>query len=289
VKEIDLLPFPQLADRVARPSMRAFVRMVWPIAIPMLAVSILLIGVQSSWMQTLGTGNFDSGMLATIASLLVAFFFMAIWSMLCYGAIMFAAADQLTARPVSFWRSLREVLRPKVLFTLVLAMVILAVGFMLCFLPGLIAMPLLFLVVPVMVCEQLHGTDAIRRSIELVRFNATGRWADSGIAQACGLLFIGWGIQTVIGMLAQMPLMVFQQYYIWNETLSGRQADPFAIMNQLVWLQLPAQVVNVFAQLVGFFYWAFASWVLYLEIRRRQEGHDLAVAIPQILQGSDGA
>ena len=288
MKELDLMTFPELADRVVKPTLRCFVRMVWPIAVPMVALSVFLLGVQSTWLRGLQSGKLDAEFGAGLVSMLAALLFAMVWSLLCVWAVSIAAVDLLAGRPTSFWRSLRQVFRPQVFLTMLLSTVITVASVLLCVVPVLFVMPLLFVLVPVMVHEELYGMDAIRRSVELVRFNATGRWSDSGFIQAFGLIFIGYGISSAISMVVQLPFMIYQQYYIWNETLSGRQVDPFSVTQELSWLQLPVQMVNVFAQLLGWFYWAIAAVVLYLEIRRRRDGRDLEVAIARNLKRVDG-
>lgn len=288
MKELDLLPFPELADRVVRPTLRCFVRMVWPIAVPMVALSIFMMGLQSTWLKAIEKGEFERGLGAGLAGLLVSLFFAFLWSMLCLWAISIAAVDVLAGRPASFWRSLRRIFEPRVFLTLMLSLLIHSVATLLCAVPLLFTLPLLFILVPLMIEEDLYGMAAIRRSIELTRFNATGRWADSGFIQASGLLFVGWGISAAIGMVVQLPLMLVQQYYIWNETLSGRQVDIVELTDRMSLIQIPAQMINVFAQLLGWFYWSIAAVALYREIRRRREGGDLEAAIPQILQRHDG-
>lgn len=288
MKELDLLTFPQLADRVVRPTLRCFASMVWPIAVPMAALSIFMVGVQSTWLEGIETGNFESGFGAGLAGLIVTVLLAMVWSMLCLWAVSIAAVDVLAGRPASFWRALRRVFERKILVTLLLSLLIQSVALIFCMVPLLFTLPLLFILVPVMIHEEVYGVAAVKRSVELTRFNATGRWADSGFIYAAGLLFIGWGISSVIGMVVQLPFMIFQQYYIWNETLSGRQVDIVQLTEKLSGIQIPVQMVNVFAQLLGWFYWAIAAVALYQEIRRRREGHDLAAAIPQLLQRRDG-
>jgi uncharacterized membrane protein len=293
MKELDLLTFPQLADRVVRPTLRSYVRMVWPMAIPMVAMSVFMLGMQAAWLKAIETGQlekgqFDAGLGADIFAFLGAIFLSTIWSTLCIWAVSIAAVDLVDGRPASFWRSLRRVFEPKIFGTLLLEVLVHLVGMLCCGIGLLVTLPLLFLLVPLMIDQQVYGVDALKRSAEMVRFNATGRWADSGVAQALGLFFIGWGISTAIAMVVQVPFMLFQQYYIWNERLSGRQVDIVEVTQELSFIQVPVQVVNVFAQLLCWFYWAIAAVVLYREIRRRREGRDLEMAIPRILMREDG-
>lgn len=288
MKELDLMTFPELADRVVRPTLRCFARMVWPIAVPMIALSVFMLGMQSTFLKAVETGEFDQGLGAGLIGMVLTLFFALLWSMLCLWAVSIAAVDLLEGRPASFWRALGQVFRPRVFWTLLLSLIIHTVAMVFCLVPMLFTVPLLFILVPVMVHEELYGMDAVKRSIELVRFNATGRWADSGFIYAAGLLFVGWAISTAIGMVVQLPFMIYQQYYIWSETLSGRQIDMVELTEKLSPIQIPVQMVNVFSQLLGWFYWAIAAVALYLEIRRRREGQDLETAIPQILQRHDG-
>lgn len=288
MKELELLTFPQLADRVVRPAMHCFVRMVWPIALPMLAVGILMVGLQSRWMKTIESGRLDFEFGAGLVGILAAALFALIWSTLCLWAASIAAVDLLAGRPASFWRGLRRVFEGRILVTLLLSLLLNTAGFLACGVGIFATMALLFPLIPLMIEENVYGGAAIRRSIDLVKSNTTGRWADSGFSQSLGLLFIGWGIMTAIGWVVQLPFMIYQQYYIWNETLSGRQVDLVQMTEELSWIQIPVQVVNVFAQMLGWFYWAVGGVVLYHEILRRREGGDLAAAIPRILGRHDG-
>lgn len=288
MKDLELLGFPQLADRVVRPALHCFVRMVWPIALPMVAIGILMVGLQSRWMSTIQSGRLDFEFGAGLVGILAAALFVMIWSTLCLWAASISAVDLLAGRPASFWRGLRRVFEGRILLTLVLSLLVNLGGLMVCGVGIFATMALLFPLIPLMIEENVYGTAAIRRSIDLVKSNATGQWADSGFFQSLGLLFIGWGIMTAIGWVVQMPFMLYQQYYIWNETLSGRQIDLVQMTEELNWIQIPVQVVNIFAQMLGWFYWAVGGVVLYHEIRRRREGGDLAAAIPRILGRHDG-
>lgn len=283
MKELDLLTFPQLADRAVRPTLRCFGRMVWPVAIPTVAVTVFMIGIQGAWLKTLETGEVDAGVVTGLLGFFAALFLSSIWSMLCLAAIAIAALDLVDGRPASFWRSLGRVFEPRVLGTLLLAMLAHLAGLLFCGIGILATIPLLFVVIPVMIDQQVYGVAALKRSAELVRFNATGRWADSGIAQALGLTFVGYGISSVVGMVVQLPFMLYQQYYIWNRTLSGGAVDMVEITQELSYIQMPVQAVNVFAQMVGMFYISIAGVVFYRELVRRREGRDLEAAIPRIL------
>lgn len=287
MKELELLTFPQLADRVVRPTLQAFVRMVWPIALPMMAIGIFLVGVQGRWMRTLQSGQLDFEVGAGLIAFVFGIFFALLWSTLCMWAASIAAVDLMAGRPTSFWRSLGRVFEGRILGTLLLSVGVHLLGVLCCGVGVFVTMPLLFILIPVMIEEEVYGREAIRRSIGLVRSNVTGRWADSGFGQALGLLFIGYGIMSAIGWVVQLPFMIYQQYYIWNQTLSGRQVDMAQMSEDLAWVQIPVQVVNVFAQMFGWFYWAVGGVALYQEIRRRREGYDLAAAIPRVLGRHD--
>lgn len=288
MKELELVPFAQLADRVIRPTLRCYVRLVWPVVLPLVGLTVLMTGMQSRWLRAIESGTFDAEFGVGLIAILFSAFMALGWTALCGWAISIVAVDLLQGRPISFWGGLRKSFEPKVFLTLALTLILLFFSFVLCMVPSLFVAPLLFVVVPVMICEGRYGVDALQRSYQLVRFNATGRWSDSGFLQASGLLFVGWGISTSIGLVVQLPFMIFQQYYLWNETLSGRQVEVFQLTEELAWVQLPVQIINLFAQMVGWFYWAVGAMVLYLELRRRSEGQDLEAAIPRILGRNDG-
>lgn len=289
MKELELVPFAQLADRVIRPTLRCFKSMVWPVALPMVGALTLMTGMQHKLLQATQSGTFDAefgvGLVATVFAILLLFG----WSILSTSAISIVAVDVLQGKPVSFWRGLRRTFEPRVFLTMLLVILIVFCAMMLCVVPVFFVAPALFLVVPVVICENKYGMEAVWRSVELVRFNATGRWSDSGLLQAAGLLFVGYAISATVGMAVQLPFMIYQQYYIWDQTLSGQPPDMFQLTEDLSYIQMPVQAINVFAQTFGSFYWAVGAMVLYLELRRRREGQDLEAAIPRILGSQDGA
>ena len=288
MKELELVPFAQLADRVIRPTLRCFKSMVWPVALPLVGALTLMTGVQKTLLQAAQTGTFDTefgvGLVATAFAVLA----LIGWSMVSTWAISIVAVDLLQGQPISFWRGLRRAFEPRVFLTMLRVIAIVVLAILLCVVPVLFVAPALFLVVPVMICENRYGMDAVRRSVELIRFNATGRWSDSGLLQAAGLLFVGYAISATVGMAVQLPFMIYQQYYIWDQTLSGQPPDMLRLTEELSYIQMPVQVVNVFAQTFGSFYWAVGAMVLYLELRRRREGQDIEAAIPRILGSQDG-
>ncbi len=133
MKELELLPFPQLADRVVRPAVHCFVRMVWPIALPLVAIGVFLIGVQSQLdeIPPERAASISRWAPAWSASSPVRWS-PGMWSGLCMWAVSIAAVDHLAGRPASFWGGLRRVFEGKILLTLLLSLLVNIVGMLCC-------------------------------------------------------------------------------------------------------------------------------------------------------------
>ncbi|MEL7058924.1 MAG: hypothetical protein AAGN46_02740 [Acidobacteriota bacterium] len=274
-----LLSFRVLIDRAmvrAQPTMR---RLLLPFAAPLMIVGAVLGLAQSQLFRSIGLADGSLGAFGLWVGLLVAgLVVMLILITLLYCALMAAGTLAIAGEEPTFGRAWRVGVRLKVFGTLLLAGLAVIGSAFLCLVPVFFVAPLLSLVVPVMVIEERYGTAALKRSAELVRFNPTGRTADSGLLQALVLLFIGYVLQNALNSSVQLPLTLVQQITVFREVSGGTDPQMAALMGP-AWLVILAQVMSMAALVASWFYLAFAQPMLYFEIRRRREAEDLRAAV----------
>ncbi|MEM9555495.1 MAG: hypothetical protein AAGC60_14660 [Acidobacteriota bacterium] len=285
MSRLDLIPFRQLLDRPVAPARRIFARAVWPVAAPIAAVGVAFVLAQSSLMQVfLGDLTWNQ-MLFGMAGYVGALFGLGLVVYLGYAAMASAALDVLHGRDLSMRRAWAFALRPSVVGTLIVLGLVTMLSLLFCIVPFFVVVPLLSLVLPVMVVEGSTGLTALRRSADLVRWNPTGRWRDSGFLQASAMLVTGWAIQYGLALLVQGPFVVAQQVWIARRAVGGQAVDPLTLAQGSLWINLPAQVLGSVATATAWLYWSFAFGMLYLEIRRRREAQDLESAIGRLVAG----
>jgi hypothetical protein len=205
---------------------------------------------------------------------------------LVYAAMIVAATDVVAGRPTSASRSWRCVLRPRFLGTQVLAGMALIGGLLLCVLPGIYVGLVLSLLVPVMVQESRFGTQALGRSVRLMGHNPRREFsADprvrSFLLNFAGLL-IGWAVSVVIGIPSAIVMFIL----MFRAAAQGHQADPEALMRQVMWIQVPSNMLGMLVQALVFLYMAFGVALLYADVLKRKEGADLLAAAERLLQGA---
>ncbi len=281
--DLDLIAFRILIDRVVVPARRHFRQLFLPVAVPLALAGLLLAVIQAGWFQGAlgGAETFPDLGLMFGGMLLMVTVFAAAYG-LGFSALMVASTDAVAGRTVSMWRAWLFPLRPAVLATLIIVAVADFLAVMMCFLPALYVVPVLTFVLPVMVEERRFGFAAIRRSVELVHSNPTGRWSDSVWLQTLALLTIGMVINYAVTITAQLPFLVVQQILVFREVAAGGAGDPASLMAGMMWLQVPAQILSAFATAAAWLYWTFGVAMLYREVRRRNEAEDLQRAIGEI-------
>jgi hypothetical protein len=285
----DPIPFRLLIDEAVKWS-RSHFRALWlPVAIPMAVANGLLPIIQALWLNTsLYSGVPDPAQMAVgMAAVLVASLAVALVWGLGYGALMVGALDALSGRPVSMSRAWATMVRPRVFGTCLLAALSVTVGCMLCALPGVFLALLFSLILPAMVVEGRFGIDAFARSAQLARFNPRGGIGASPLLKIFLIFFLGYLLSAAVGFMVQMPFVAVQQVMIFRSAAEGN-TDLSHVMSTATWLQVPGNMLNALVTTAVQIYMAFALGLFYFDLRRRQEGGDLAAAI-QEMRGPEAA
>lgn len=285
----ELTPFRLLLDRVI-PTARPHFRTILPtVCLPVVLVSLPMAWFQQRWMvlsTDLESEQLPANLFGEMAVFVTALLLMMLIYVGCYLALTVASMDAVMGRPVDMARAWKVSLRPSTLWTTFLYLTVVIAGFMMCVAPGLIAVPLLSLTLPVLVEEGKSGIAALRRSAQLVWWNGTGKVADSSFLQMGLLLFVGWLIQSATSGVAQVPLVLFQQYRMF-EGISSGAADPSYIPAP-TWLLFSTQVISALVAVVTWFYWTFGYSLHYRELQDRRYGADLLAGVERLEQDLAG-
>lgn len=277
---LELMPFTELIDRAVAPA-RASMRWLL-LALPLALLGMAMFVAQATFYTRMAEADLGTTFFAAFGGMMVAVLVYSLWLVQATAAVGALAFERIAERPLDIGAALVWTFSPRVLFTMLLTVVVLTVSFMLCLLPFFLIAPMLGLVVPVMREEKLFGVAALRRSWDLVRFNSSGRWADSGWLFMSGILFIGWALSASLGLIVQLPLIGWQQYLTFSETLAGNTVDPAALMNDYMGAYLLAQVTSALAQGMALIYLGYATGLFYFEVRRRREAYDLEAAVAEL-------
>lgn len=283
MNDLELIPFRVLLDRVVVPARQYLPKTLLGTAVPMAVTSVILSLAQARWSQVVlapdpeNIGALFAGCFVFLGIALCTLFIF----VMTFGALTVASMDAVAGREVRMGRAWAFVLRPSVCLTLLLTSFLNFLSVMMFFLPALYVVPLLSFTVPVMVEEKRVGLDAIRRGIELVRFNPTGRLTHSPWLQTLVVLIVGTLLSYVVSMMVQMPFLIVQQMLIFRQTLANPEVA-LEMMGSLIWLQLPASVLGALATSITWLYTTFGICMLHRELGRRRQARDLVEAVDQL-------
>lgn len=283
MNDLDLIPFRVLLDQVVVPARRHLRDTLPGVAVPLVLASLAASFTQVRWSQMVLDPTLQQDPAVFLLSALV-FLAVALLALFVFGATFWAltvaSMDAVAGRRVDMGRAWRYVFRPHVFATLLVVGIADFLAFMMCFLPALYVVPLFSFTLPVMVAEGRTGTDAMKRSVELFRFNATGRPAHNPWLQTLALLFVGFVLTNAIGGVAQAPFVVAQQLITLREAATSQEAAQQ--LDKVLWLQVPSSVLGALATSATWLYTTFGTCVLYRELRRRKEAEDLAEAVDRL-------
>lgn len=285
MNDLALPRFPELLDQTIIAARRWLVPLALPVALPITVATTAMLLLQMPMMAKIESGDF-SGALASILPFGIVLILVVVFNAIGYYAVSIAALDALAGRPVSLGRAAVKVFTWSFLKTLLWNGLALFVAFLLCFFPILIAIPLLTLVIPVMIEERIYGLAALKRSAQLVLFSPSQRLVDGGFFLCCGLFLVGYSLSSALTLIAQVPLMATQFYLTWRQGLSGADADPMAILEQMIWVQAPAQAFVAVISVCIWLFFSFGSGMLYFHLRRRKEGTDLDLAVRNLREST---
>ena len=206
-----------------------------------------------------------------------------------YAAMLIAATHAVAGREVSAAHAWAAVFDPRLILTQLLVSLVTVVGLVFCILPGLYVSLILTAVIPVIAHEGRYGVGAMRRSAALMSHNPRHSFSADPRVRAFLLLFAGGLIGYAASFIVQLPLSFVMMALMFRAVASGEQPDPEAIMQQLIWLQVPSNMLGMLVQTLVFLYMAFGVALLYFDVRRRKEGDDLLAAADRLARRAEPA
>src|SRR3954451_24633145 len=268
------MPFRLLLDEALRQARRHF-RAIYPrVAIPVAIAASRVAALQAVWFSQLTVGlgpappflspGYFAILLIQIGLLVVA-----------GNALQVGALDAVSGRPVDMGRAWRFSLRGRVLGTLALSGLLFAASVFACCLPAFVVVPLFSLVPAVMVEEGRFGVSALSRSAELAWHSppGPGRWQEKPLLKILLLLFVGLLLGYLVSLLVSLPFQIPMYVDIFRHAAAGE--DTLRRMSSWIWLQVPAQFLNVLASEAVAVYTSFGIALLFHDARGRKEGTDL--------------
>lgn len=287
--QLRLLPFRQVLDASVAPARQALPAVFLPVAVPVAACTVVVSLISNRVLATMGLLDGDSpadlGVLLGSSGVMISLVtvLLAVYS-LAYTALTVAALDTLSGRAPDIGRAWLFALRPSVMMTVAIVVVLTVLSVIMCLLPVLITGPLLSFVTPVMVFERRFGFAALRRSVALVRFNPRRRLRESPFVQVLVVLFVSWVIGEALSALAQGPFLIAQQVWLARQAAQGVSgAELIAATPE--WLTVASSIAGSMALVLGWMYGSFTLVRLFFEVRRRAEGDDLERAIDSMVEG----
>jgi hypothetical protein len=274
------MPFSMLLDEAMRRTRRHF-RTIFPaVAIPLALLTAASGVLQALWFQGLtsriGPGSSPFWSFQTILLGLAQGVVMGIGLI----ALQKAAVDATAGRPVDMKESWRFAVRGPVLLTLFLQGLAFIASLLLCFFPVFYVAPLLSLVGAVMAEEKVFGGAALSRSAALTRYNPEGRFLETPLVKAFGLMIVTVVISYAVAFVVVLPFQIPMFISIFRDAAAGK--DPAAAMGSMskwLWIQIPSQILQILATVAVYLYAAFGYALLFFDARSRKEGSDLAAEI----------
>ena len=279
----DPIPVPRLLDEAVRLTRSRFSRIIPPVAIPMALAGGLSAALQLQIHYA--QARRSAGIWETVLFVASVFLSMGVL-MLGSGAVSVAAVDAAAGRPTDMGRAFRTFLRPRVLFTGLLAVLGIGLGTACCVLPGIYVALLWCVLMPVMLEEHVFGGAALARSAELMRHNPSGGIGNDPRFRAFVVLFAGFLLAYAVALIVQLPLGVVMAVGVAREMAKGEHADPQAMTLPMLWLQIPSNMVTMALNACTQLFSTTGVSLLYFDVRRRREGFDLEQAADQL--GSQG-
>jgi len=257
-------------------------RLYLPFAIPL----VLVVGLTtiSQVNLTYSAGGAQAPPATQFVVAMIVAFASAVLYGLVYLAMIVTCTDIVGGRPVSLQRSWARVADPRFLGTQILVWMAILGGLALCGLPGIYAFLVLCLVVPVMAAESRFGLAPIRRSWRLMSHNPRRQLSVDPRVRSFLLHFAGLLIGQAISMLVSLPAATLMFVLMFRAAAQGQQADPDALMRQMIWVQVPGNMLGMLVQTLVFLYMAFGLALLYADVRKRKEGPDLLAAAERLAE-----
>jgi hypothetical protein len=83
-------------------------------------------------------------------------------------------------------------------------------------------------------------------------------------------------------------MMIIMMAFVFRETAAGREGDPRAFAQQMLWVQIPSNIVGTVLQGLIYVYVAFGIALIYFDVLHRKEGTDLLAASERLVLGTSG-
>jgi hypothetical protein len=176
-------------------------------------------------------------------------------------------------------------LTPRLYFTYLQRLALIAMGLLCCGVPSVAAGALLALLAPVMIHEGLGGLKAIKRAYHLVWFNPSGRFVGSTLfaVMAAGAVYLT--LSAALNTAAALPSALWGFMEGFSMAAEGR--TPFSEPAPLA-VVIFGTALGLGARVLLDLYPAVAFTLLYREVVSRHEGEDLEAAIRGRLGDGDG-
>ena len=275
------MPFRLLIDEALRKARGHFRTLYLPVAVPVAALATLLPVAQAVWFPRMITDPGNS--LAMLPAFYLLIFVYAAIVMVAYMALQVGVVDALMGRPVDMKRAWSFAIRGRVLGTLALSYLAIVASMLCCCLPVLYVGPLLSFVSTIMVDEGRFSTDALRRSADLANYDAGQGFFERPIVKVFLMLLIGVLISYMLGLLVALPFQIPMYVDMFRKAASGE--DTLQSMPRWLWLQVPAQFLNILVSTAVYVYISFGVALLFYDTRGRKEGVDLRSEIDEVFGG----
>ncbi len=193
-------------------------------------------------------------------------------------AVYHAVGATLDGRPSSIAEAYRAALSPRPALTVILGALAVGVGMFCCLAPGLILWIYFAFVIPVVLYERLAFGAALRRSMTLVGWNPTKRFANTTQLKVVliGLIFVlvSYSLTLLIGI----PVYGWGFFHMFKMASEGGVAGVIPL-----WLLLLVSLGQALVTSIVGLYPAVALTLLYRDTRERMEGSALEDAIRERL------
>jgi hypothetical protein len=281
------LPFRVILDEAMARVRRHWRAIYLPVAVPMAIGAGLIPLAQALLIQPGTMGRMPPGELLPrlLLFFVVIFAFVAVY-VVAHTTLLAAVTDAVAGRELRLGRAFRFAAHPRTLLTLLLSWLAMMGGFLCCILPGIYAVLVFSILVPVMREEGVAWGAALKRTAELQGYNPHGNLSNNPKVQVFVILLVGALISYVVSFVAQFPFIAAQWVVMFRRVASGDRPDPEALMAGLLWLQVPAGIVGMLAQVAVQLYVCFGLVLHYFDVRNRKEGGDLEAAIAGLVPGA---
>jgi hypothetical protein len=257
---------------------RSYFLAIYPaVAFPMALLGMLMVIVQRPLLNQI---------IAVDASSIGPQFFIAYFGLIAismvYGLVYWLAGcvilvgtiRAVAGQPIQMEGAWLWLIRPRVLGTLLLVAVIMGVGLLCLCLPGFLVGVLFGLVVPIMLIEQIYGTQAMSQSYYRLMYNPEGEVVTHPYLRLAVIWFAGGLIAYIVGFTVTLPFTAAQQFSAWRTLTSGEGLDTLSAMPSLG-SQFAQVVLSTLSRYAVTLYVSFCVALFYLDIRNRREGFDL--------------